>query len=338
MNRALSMNRKLFIFGIPSVLLGVLVLFMRSSSLVENDTVSLAVTADLLLTVPLVYFLLIRKTEIPGITVIPVMAVGLLAGSLFLPEESQGYLVLFKTWALPVIEVSVLTFLTIKVRAAVKTFKRLKGASPDFYSTLRSTCYEILPGRLVMPLVTEIAVLYYGFVVWRTRTLRENEFSYHKKSGTPSLLAGLILIIGIETPALHLLLLRWSPVAAWILTGLGIYTAIQLLGIAKSFSRRPVSLDPGHLALRYGIMNEARIPYADIESVNGSGKATGKNEPAGSLSPFRRLENHNVVIKLKKECTMTGLYGIRKKFRVIGLHLDEAEEFIEKLDSALVEG
>lgn len=338
MNRTLLLNRNLLNFGIPLGLLGILILLMKSPLLYGNDALNFAITADLLLTVPLVYFLLIRKSEIPKTTVIPVMVIGLLIGSYFLPNENQTYLELFKSWALPVIEFSILIFVIIKVRKTIKTYKKLKNVSPDFYDTLKNVCTEILPKKLVLPFATEVAVFYYGFINWKKRTINSNEFTYHKKSGTPSLLGGFIMVIGIETIALHFLLAKWSLVFAWILTGLSLYTAIQVLGFAKALSKRPISIEDDKLTLRYGIMNETRIPYFDIEAVVLSKKELKKDKLIKTLSPLGELESHNVIISLKRENTLIGLYGIKRKYRTIGLHIDEPNNFKEKLENALQQG
>ncbi len=267
MNRTIHTNRNLINFGIPLALLGTLILLIKSSFLNGNDTFNFAISADLLLTVPLVYFLLIRKSETPNTTVIPVMIIGLLVGSYFLPQQSQTYLSIFKTWALPVIEISALIFVIIKVQGAIRKYKALKGSTPDFFNALVNTCQEILPKRLVQPFATEVAVFYYGFINWKTREIRENEFTYHKKSGTPAIFYTVILIIAIETVAIHFLLTLWSSVAAWILTALSIYTAIQVFGFAKSLSKRPISINKDSLTLRYGILNEVEIPLSDIDKV-----------------------------------------------------------------------
>ncbi len=335
MNRTLNINRSLINFGIPLILLGILVFLMKSSILPQNSAISLAITLDLLLTVPLVYFLLIRKSNIPKTTVVPVMIVGLLIGSTLLPAASQTYLTLFKTWALPIIEISVLTFVIIKVRGAIKKYNGLKGSNPDFFNTLKSTCSELLPKKLVLPFATEVAVFYYGFIHWKTISINENEFTYHKKSGTPSLLGALILMIGVETVAFHFLLAQWSLLAAWILTALSMYTAIQVLGFAKSLSRRPISINQDCLTLKYGILNEVNIPFSNIDKVEVSRKRLDKDVLTKTLSPLGELESHNVVIYVKNENELVGLYGMKKKFRVIGLHIDEPKAFKEKLDNAL---
>ena len=296
----------------------------------------LAITVDLLITIPFIYFLLIRKTDIPKTTVIPLMVIGLFVGSYFLPQESQTYLSIFKTWALPIIELSILSFVVIKVRAAIKSYKQLKDASPDFYSTLISVCHEILPQKLVMPFATEVAVMYYGFINWKSRPLQENEFSYHKKSGTPALFGAFIFIIAIETVAFHFLLIRWSTLAAWILTGLSVYTAIQIFGFAKSLSQRPITINTSSLTLRYGILNEVEIPFTNIESIELSQTALEKDPLTKTLSPLGELESHNVVIHLKSSSHLVGLYGMRKEFKVLGLYVDEPVNFKEKVEEFLL--
>lgn len=335
MNGTIPINRNLINFGIPLLLLGILILLMKSSFLNGNDTLNFAITADLLLTVPFVYFLLIRKSEIPNTTVIPVMIIGLLVGSYFLPQESQTYLSIFKTWALPVIEISILTFVIIKVRRTVKTYKELKSATPDFYDTLKKVCSEILPKKLVLPFATEVAVFYYGFINWKTRETNDDEFTYHKRSGTPALFYAFILIIAVETVALHFLLARWSIVAAWILTALSVYTAIQVFGFAKSLSKRPISINKDSLTLKYGILNEVDIPFSDIDKVELSRKSLEKEELTKTLSPLGELESHNVIIHLKKENELVGLYGMKKRFNLLGLHIDEPKEFNERMKNAL---
>ena len=337
MTRTVELNRPFISFGIPFLAILFLVLLSKSSIFFTNPSVfSLAITIDLLLVVPIIYYLLIRKTEIPKTTVVAVMVIGLLIGSYFLPEEKQTYLQLFKTWALPIIEVSILTYVIIKVRSAVIKYKNLTDKSPDFFTTLKSICYEILPKKLVLPFATEIAVLYYGFINWRNPKLKENEFTYHKNSGTLALLGVFILILGGETIALHFLLALWSSTAAWILTILSIYTAIQVFGFAKSLSKRPTSINQDSLSLKYGILNEVEISFTDIDNIELSKKALDEKDVLTKrLSPLGELESHNLIIHLNKENQLIGLHGIRKRFTVLAFHIDNNEEFKSQMDNAL---
>ncbi len=335
MHKTLNINRNLISFGIPLSLFGILIFLMKSSLFTNQNKLDLGITIDLVLIIPFVYYLLIRKSKIPKTTVVPIMIIGLLVGSFFLPEENQVYLTLFKTWALPLIELFVIIFIIIKVRGGVKKYKVLKGLRLDFFSTVKNTCREILPEKLVTPFATEVAVFYYGFFNWKKIETTENEFTYHKESGTLGLIGGIILIILIETIALHFLLANWSELAAWILTFLSVYTLIQVFGIAKSLTKRPIVITDSSVFLKYGIANEVDLLFEDIESIEVSKKEIKKDPLTKRLSLLGELEEHNVIIKLKVENDLIGIYGFKKKFKTLLLHIDKPMEFKEQINNVL---
>jgi len=334
MNQTITLQKQLILFGIPILMILAMVLIARSSIFILNpNKLALGITLDLLLTIPLIYFLLIRNTSIPKTTIVPLMIIGLIIGSIILPSENQYYLTLFKIWVFPVIEMTMIGFVIFNIRKAIKKFKKNKAYTFDFFSTLKETCYEILPKKAVIPVVTEIAVFYYGFIYWKKRNLNKNEFSYHKNSGTISLLVAIIFIIGIETVAFHFLLLKWSDTAAWILTFLSIYSAIQIFGFLKSIIKRPISIEDNKLKLRYGILSEVTIDLNEIETIELTSKEIEFNKETRKLSPLGELESHNVVIRLKKENTLSGLYGIKKKFTVLAFYIDNKQEFKNKIEN-----
>jgi len=336
MNESLNIQKNLIIFGIPILIVGILVLIAKSSFFeVHPNRLSIGITIDLLLTVPVIYLILIRKTSIPKTTVVPIIIVGMLICSIILPEENQFYLELFKTWILPIVELSIVSYIIHNVSKAVKQYKSNKIESADFFTTLKTTCYEMLPKITVIPFVTEISVFYYGFVYWKKRELDENEFSYHKESGTITLLIAIIFIVAIETFVLHTLLTKWSNVAAWILTSVSVYSGVQLLGFLKSMYKRPILIKNGKLFLRYGIMNETIISIDNINSIELSSKDIELNKETRKLSFLGELESHNIIIRLKEENILTGLYGTKCKYRNLVLHVDKNAEFKDLLDNAL---
>ncbi len=336
MTKTISKHRIIVSLAIPFLLFAGVILLVKSSFFdSQSAQLTFAISADFLLTIPLIYFLLIRKTSIPKTTVVPIMIIGLLLGTYFLPQQNQTYLSLFKSWALPLIELAVFSFIILKVRKAFRTFKSNRESSPDFFTVLKSTCYEILPKPVAIPFATEIAVAYYGFIHWKAVKLKDNQFSYHKNSGTPALLLTLILIVVVETFAFHILLGMWSEIVAWIVTGVSIYTGFQLLGFAKSLSKRPIEINADSLKLKYGIMSEVEIPMGIIESVELSGKEMEENPLHKSLSPLGELEGHNVIIHLKQKHNLVGLYGFRKEFTKLAIHVDEAKEFVSMVEEKL---
>lgn len=311
------------------------VLITQTQVLLDNKAVAFAVTFDLLIGLPMLYYLLIRNTSIHKTTVIPLVILGVLIGTYFLPKESQDYLDFFKSFILPIFEITIVLLLIVKVRAAVKLYRNESNNNADFFTTLKKTCYEIFPRVIVYPIATEIAVIYYGFYRWHSYHLTEKEFSYHKKSGISVFLYSFLFILAIETFVVHLLVSQWSNLIAWILTGLSIYTLLQILGLTKSLAFRPVTIGKDHLNLRYGIFSEVQIPFSEIEQIILSKKEIEPNSLTKTLSPFHRIESHNVVLNLKTKQTLIGPYGVKKEFKKIAFYLDAPENFEEGLNNAV---
>lgn len=333
MNKTLT-GRQLSSFGIPLLLLVSIILIAKSTIYnINSSALSFGITFDLLLTIPLVYFLLIRKTDIPKITIVPFFIVGIVVATMILPSENQQFLRWAKTWILPMVETLVLILIVYKVRLAIKQYKATKESALDFFTALKNACSEVLPKVAVIPFATEVAIFYYGFIHWKRLVPKKNEFTYHKNSGIVALLIAIIFIVGIETSIIHILLSKWSLTAAWIMTALSIYTAIQLFGFLKSIIKRPISIAGNKLFLRYGILSEANIDIENIDLVELTTKSIEFSKETRKLSPFGDLESHNVVIRLKGECNLSGLYGINKKFKAIALFVDNKDDFKKQIES-----
>ena len=336
MNTTQLFNRNVFRFGIPALLFAILIVFVKSPYFqADTNLVTLGISLDLLITIPIVYFLLIRKSTIPKTTIVPMMILGLVIGFFVLPETNHQYLNVFKTWFLPIIEVSIASFVIIKVRKAILFHKSQKDTSLDFFTTLKKTCAEILPKPIVVPFATEISVFYYGFIYWKRRKLAKNEFSYHKESGSVALFLVLIMLIAIEITPIHHLLASWSVIAAWILTILSIYSGFQVFGFAKSLMKRPIEVTQDTLLLRYGIMHEAEIPLSEIKEIKLSKKSFTKEDNITRFALLGELESHNIIIEVHNEQTLHGLFGIKKPFTKLALHVDKDAAFKTYVDPIL---
>jgi hypothetical protein len=323
-------------FGIPIFVIG-LIVFISNSTIfnINPHAVSIGITLDLILTVPLLHFFLIRKTSLPKITILPFFIIGLLVATIILPAENQQLLHFSKTWILPIVELVVLLIVVLKVREAISNYNHNKELAVDFFTALKSICSKLLPGYMAIFLASEIAVIYYGFIRWRKIKTSKHEFTYHKHSATMGLLITLIFLVLAETTIMHLLIAKWSLLIAWILTALSIYTSVQLLGFLKSIPLRPISITNDKVFLRYGILSETTVTIENIESVDISNKFITFDTVTRSLSPFRNIEGHNVIIRLKEENVISGLYGINRKFRILALHVDNKDEFKRQIDDLI---
>jgi len=335
-NSIINLLRPTVYFGVAVLLIGLLILIAKSPLFEMNPNVlSLVITLDLLISIPLIYYFLIRKTKIPKTSVSSIIVLGLVVGIFIIPIGNQQYLNLFRIWLLPAVEISVILFIVYEVRKKMQKKPGGDEAALDFFTALKSTCYRIIPKPLAVPLATEISVLYYGLFYWKKRVKKTNEFSYHKNNAIISTLVAVIFILAIETLAFHILLMDMSNKAAWILTFCSLYTIIQVLGFLRSIIKRPISIEKNTLNLRFGILRETHINLCDIESFEITTKQIEFNREARRFSPLGEYDGHNVILTLNQMNVYSGFYGLKRKFKTIAFYIDNKEEFKIQLENAL---
>lgn len=329
-----SQKTRITFAALAAVLMVSLVLATQVNLFVYKD-LAVGITYDLTFTAPLLYFLLIRKTRIPNTTVVPFFIANLVLANYLLPPQLHFHLNLVKQFIVPFVELSVLGFVIYKITKVRQHYRQNKTTHFDFFSTLKTALTALMPPSVVSAFATELGVFYYGFIHWKKLVAGPHQFSYHKKSGTQLLLGVLMFMVGVECFVLHILLAQWSIIAAWILTGLSIYSAIQFLGFARSLSKRPIVLTETQLFLHYGIMSETTIDLDNIATITLLNKSFKANQQSRLLSPLGELEKPNISITLKNQGQLTGLYGFKKTFQTIGFHVDDAMLFKQALEDKL---
>lgn len=334
MKTSIAFKPAFIILGLPALMILSAAVIARTPQLFRYDPslLSFAVAFDLAISVPIVYLLLIRGRNVPRITAVPFFVAGIVLATLLLPGEHQTLPTFLKEWILPLVETGVIVLIVLKVRKARKEYLKLKGTTLDFLTAVKDVSRKIIPGPVSRVFATEAAMFYYCFAFRRMPRHDADTFTYHRETGTIAVLAALLIAIGVETTALHFLVGRWSGVAAWILTGLSIYCAIQVFGLMKSIPRRPIVLTGTTLHVRYGFLGDTAIDLNDIRSVELVARDTPiDRETITRLSPF----GHNVIVHLKKENTIEGAYGTRKRYRSLALYVDGSRRFKERVDAVL---
>src|SRR5690606_33023710 len=111
-----------------------------------------------------VYFLFIRKTKIPKLTVYIFIFAGVLIASITIPEQHQNVLTLAKRWLLPVLEFFIISTILIKIFLQIGRSRKSKN-EVDSYTLIKTVVGDFFSGEKIKTLVaTEIAVFYYGFL------------------------------------------------------------------------------------------------------------------------------------------------------------------------------
>jgi hypothetical protein len=327
----------------------------------KADQLSMAVTLDLTITAPLLYFLVIRRTQVSKMTVIRVFVVGLALAGLLLYNKPHFVLSLLKTWAAPLAEGALLFLIAKRFYRAGRVAKKLgKEERQDVLSRCRVLLTEVTGNEKAGGiLASEMAVLYYAFVPRKKAKARAgcgfNEpspaatFTSYKTNGILLVLGVFFFCFLVETVGLHFLLALWNKKLAWILTTLGAYTALQLYAHMRAVRARPIRIGEESLQLRNGLVADAAVLFGNIDSIEfdrqrmGSGRGEGQAaaRPAGKavqsslpaarvvkLALIKGLENHNILLRLKQPILVHRPFGIRQEADTLLFFVDRPEEFL----------
>lgn len=313
-------------------------LSITAYGLPNSGIIYFGITIDLLIIVPAVYFWLIKDRDIPKITVVPVFILSTILAGYIIPESNQSILHKLTDFLVPAVELIVISVIGVKAYSIFRHLKTDQSEKYDFFTSIKKATQEVVPGKIGVFLATELATFYYGFFHWKKRKLSKSEFTYHKENSAIIILGTIIFLVVAETLILHLLISKWSAALALIITLLSIYSGIQVFGMARSLSKRPIRITGNELILRYGIMAEIKIPLNQIESFEKSSKTLEKESGfTKSLSPISQLDGgHNFIIHLKNESEFFSLYGFKKSFKSLAFHVDEKDRFKSALEKSLV--
>jgi hypothetical protein len=204
---------------------------------------------------------------------------------------------------------------------------RSTSGTEDMLERLREAAREILPARRVAAAIaSEMAVFYYSLLAWRRRAQTPSgarAFTYHRTSGYGALLFALLIVTVAEAVPVHILVARWSPGAAWLLTILSGYGLFWFVADYRATHLRPILLDDETLWIRTGLRWTIQIPRAHIVAIH---KKAPKSEPflRATLPMMKSL-----WIELAEPVTAQGPYGIKKQARWISVAVDDAKAFQE---------
>ena len=320
-----------FLIFLSCFLITLLPKFTINSKLLSNG-----VLADLLITAPLVYFLAIRKSNVSKFTVTRIFIAGLLFAGFILQSHSNPILQIIKTWISPVIEAIVIFIICKKFYIANKNAKVKNNNKVDFLLHCRSVMFEIAGNEKVANIIaSEIAVIYYAFFSTKDKSIDyKTKFTSYKENGLLIVLTAILSIFIIETTGVHFLLSLWSKAIAWVLTGLSIYTCLQLFAHIRAIKARSIIINTNSFEVHNGLAGDAFILFDNIEKIELSNKKP-INRKSVKISLLKGLENHNIVVYLKNSIETTKIFGIKKQTDTVLFFVDKPKEFIKEVTTRL---
>jgi len=291
--------------------------------------VAVGVTCDLLLVLPALYYLLlVRGRRWPAIGLVPVFIVCLLAAGWILPAEHQGTLTLFE-WAAVPAELGLLGYVGWRAVRSIRSARRhLREGSADAFGAIREAARETIGSeRVADMLAQELAMFYYAFGSWRAPLPRAGGgFSSYRKNSYGTFLAAIVMVLVVETVAVHLALyMLWSPVAAWALTAISLYTLVWMVGDWRALRLRTTEVTTERILIRLGTRWEVEIPREDVVFAGPPGEAAPGERPL----KLALIGRPDVEIRLSRPVTVRGLYGLRRTSDVVLLQVDDPERFVE---------
>jgi hypothetical protein len=327
----LARHRPVFLFiGIALLLIAIEFWIVLSVWFPRNaDLLSLAITVDLTLGIPALYYLfLVRPRKSPPVALAPVFIASVLLAQLILPSAQQRYLG-WIAYTLPLIEGTLLVIAGYKARSVARAYQRLRSgyvyATDALEASLRAVFGDYLAIKLLM---TELSLLYYLCAGW-FRRFKPNDtanlaFSYHRANGYAAVLGMFGFVIALETIGLHLIVQHWSPAIAWVLTALSLYSLAWIVGDYHAARLHPIVLTPRVLHIRTGLRWRTDLDWSAIAAVTRAASSTrpGTHDLNLAISGEPRL-----ILDLKEPVIVHGLFGIQKKASRIGLSVDDEALF-----------
>lgn len=298
-----------------------------------GDLLAFAIAADLVLVLPgLYYLLLVRGGGLPALTVLPVFLLGLVLASTVVPP-GHGVRELLHLLALPV-ELLLIGVLVYRARALVRAYRQEGGDAPRFEEAFPRAAREALGSLRVVDLfASEVIVLYFALAAWRRRpAVPEGAVAYtaHRDRAWGGIAFALGMVLVVEIVVVHILVSLWSATLAWVLTALGIYSLLWLVGDFRALVLRPSLLTHDTLRLRIGMRWAADVPLSQVQSIRAY-------TPADSNRPIPRLTvvgEPRHVLELAAPVEVRGLFGTRRTAQELAVALD-GRDFATDLEQRL---
>jgi hypothetical protein len=293
----------------------------------KSNPVSLGVTVDVVLGLPLLYYwLIVRTGRWSKTSVVAVFGASLGLAKWLLPPANQTYINSL-TMVLPLLEMGVLAYVAYHGLALVRAFRGHRQTQPDFILNLQQSLTNVTgQPKISRILATEAAVIRYGLFGWIKEyspvcvlTDRRTYLTSHRESGQVALLTMLGIVAVIESVAMHVLVARWSVEGAWLLTATSLYGLLFIIAEIVTTVKRPSYRTGQTLHLRFGLRWQGTVELTNIEQVERINEKP-KKAPHTLIGPL--LVEPNLLITLREPVVIDGVYGLKKTVNQVAMLVD----------------
>lgn len=222
---------------------------------------------------------------------------------------------------LPQVLVAAGSTLAIFIGWSAITIIRTARASRSWVAGIET----VLPGPLIAFARAEIRVVHLGLLRWNAPVDTPpgwRAFAYHTYL-TPMLATFLVLQL-IELFVVHLLVMLWNPIVAWVLLGLSAWGVVWTMALIKSFRINPVLLSDEVIRVRSGLIHDFEVPRETV----GDMRAYGSEELKGRrILDLAIMSAPNVSLRFSRPIAIRTLFGARE-IDGVALRLDDSAAFL----------
>ncbi len=306
--------------------------FSRSGALAaagQPETLALVVSVDILVGVPLLYYLLLaRRSYAPTKGLVPLVVLSFVALRLILPAEQRSHLAPLEA-VIPLIELAVFAFVAVRARTLVRHMRAARATEPYLSDRLRVGLRHTLGQSFAANLLAnEMSIVYYvlagPFTRYGPSRGDARFFSYHRHSGFIALVVVAFFMTVLEATVLHLLLMRWNSVVAWLVTVASVYGLVWLFGYFQSTRLEPIVVDGSYLHLRTGFLWRATVPLSDLVAVRRVAAADTRSPDYLNAAVFG---DARLVVECREPVTVVDFLGRGRAVRLIGVTVDDEAAF-----------
>lgn len=286
--------------------------------------VGFALPFDLMVCVPAAfYFLVVRRNGLSPLLVLPVIWIGGFVSLQFAIPGQPSILVPLSLGAV-VVEATVAAR---ELRRFVRTFRKAKTTSDNPLDWFSDAFFTLVRNeRAARTAGFECAMWYYAAASWHRKPFVPEgyrAFSSHRRSGYVAVAGIMLGLIAIETFAVHLLVARFSTVAACALTALSLYTMLWMIAETRAVVLNPLLVGNGCLVARWGMLTCERIPLSIIADASSKEPDTNKRERLDLAA----MGGQALWIELSEAVEVRGFLGRKRLVRAIKTSPDEADAF-----------
>lgn len=320
---------------LAAVILGGGSLILHFAPNAKRDVLATGFLADIVITFPVVYyFLIIRPYQLKARRMLLVVSACLLLAYLILPPHQQHYILQLRMVS-ELVELGFIVYAISKIKNIISFYKQQQAGYQDFSYNVSKSLIAILGDSLpVKMLASEFIVLRFGLGCWKKfRPIPANikQFSVYKESGYASFFGTILSVFIIELVFVHLLLMRYSQLAA-ILVSLGsVYGLLFLISNLSAIVKNPILFLPDKILLRAGFRWRAMININNISSLE---KITEDYTADKTCFKGSLIKNSaNMLVTFKHPVCIDRIYLKSVIANKIMLNIDKADGFINMINS-----